>query len=158
MKKLNMLMMACALLFLACSDDDGDASDDTFFECTVDGEEFRTTGIWAYAVKFSTDNTISIYGNKDALEDDYQLCYISLEDNGRVGSYDLGTANTESIGFVYYNENNESYTSNLESGDGTLEITSIDDEGLEGTFSYDSFDGNGNKREVRDGKFRVEFQ
>lgn len=155
---MKLLSIASLLLtltcFLSCSNNQGES--DTFWECTIDGNNYRTTGTLAYAVRFDVDNTIAVYGSEDPLNTGYRNVFIATKDEGKVGKYDLALGG-DAVGTLFNSDGSNTYISGLGNGSGTMEITSINEEFVEGVFEFIGEDGNGAISEIKDGSFKVKF-
>lgn len=159
-KFLTLLLVTASIISCGKDDDGGTGSDgnsDTFWYCKIDGEDFRIDGEYAFASYFDVDNTIAVYGSEDQAVAGFASVFIALKnDDGMVGTYDL-SPDGDATGTYLDTDPSESFTTAFEGGEGTLEITSIDDEFVEGTFSFVAFDGNGNSKNITDGSFKVRF-
>lgn len=159
-KFLTLLLVTVSIISCGKDDDGGTSgggSSDTFWYCKVDGEDFRIEGDYAFATYFDIDNTIAVYGSEDQAVPGFATIFIALKnDDGMVGTYDL-SLNGDATGTYNDTDPSETFLSAFEDGGGTMEITKIDDEFVEGTFSFTAFDGNGNSKEITDGSFKVRF-
>ena len=147
---LNLLILA---LLAACGKDDV-ADKSNVFECVLDGEKYEVEGLFAYATKFETDNTVGIYGLQD--ESGENSIIVSIPDEGETKNYTMDGNTEGAYGIV--NLKGTVYLTSLEDGAGEVELTKVSETQIEGTFSFTAYDGSGNKVEVKAGEFKVEIR
>ena len=126
--------------------------------CAIDGQPYEITGQFAYAETFDVDNTIAVYGSEDPTTSGYKTVYISFKDSGVVGSYDLGI-NGGAVGTIFDSETGTTYISGFQGGNGTMDVSKVDTEEVEGSFEFTAV----NVADLNDtiiisgGSFKVKF-
>lgn len=147
MKKVIVVILACAMALTACKKDE---SENTFYlKANVNGVATRfdlstdTAGIYNNdfgAIKWVSYRTliVNVYNHTQKL---FFYNTISEEYHG-VGNYHIVGGN-ESTGGQFYQSS------------GTLNVTSDANEVVTGTFQYDFADSLGNVTHVTEGKFRL---
>jgi len=156
MKNLSFLFLlftSLTLTLTSCSkDDDGDGG--TRFECQVDGDGYKTTGINAYAVNFSGDS-YTVYGNMPGEE---TVIYINLDKSAGEGTFQMGDF-AGNISAYVSEPNNVSFSTILAAGTGEVTVSSLSDTRVKGSFSFNAvnFDNPTDFRVVTEGEFDVEF-
>jgi len=154
MKFTRALVFLVGITLLAACGKDNDAIDkNSKFGCTLDGNSYEAGGLFAYATKFDSDNTIAIYGLQE--NDTDNSLYIIIPDEGTTKTYQLGL-DKEGNGFAVLSKG--TFVTSLEDGSGEIQITKVDDKDIEGTFSFTAYDGSGNKVEVTSGEFKVNIR
>lgn len=153
MKNTFLALAAFGLLltFSACKKDNDKNS--TFFRFKVDGASFEATGLLAYAVDFSSENTF--YGIKD--QSGNESCYINVPATATPGTYTLDGGDYNAY---YIDANDKSYSTHWGDGIGTLTIEEIDGSHAKGTFQFDCYDSATEtlKKTITEGEFNVAFR
>jgi len=136
MKSLQYLFLALVLITSSCKKNKNEVnSSDTFWKCEIDGQAYEITGQFAYAESFDVDSTIAVYGSEDPTTTGYQTVYISFKDSGVEGSYDLGL-NGGAVGTIFNTGTGITYVSGLQGGGGTMNVSNVDADEVEGTFEF----------------------
>lgn len=142
-------LLFCAVLLVAC--DSNDSSDEDFatgtMEADLDGTAWQATNANANRISAAGISTLTIAGatvDADALS-------LALVNVTEAGTYDLGSGNTGS--FTRQGDFRSVFTSTS----GTVTISSINDEEVEGTFSFEAQDTSGNTLSVTNGRFKAGF-
>lgn len=153
--KLLTVLFLSATIFIACNKDDDDDDVGTFFECKIEGDEFRVTGTNAYAFDFTLDR-YGIYGSDI---DEETLIYINLPQSAGEGTYQMGALGGDVNAYLVYSDT-INYSTILGMDNGQVTITTYDPPLVEGFFNFTvtNFNDPGDTRVVTDGEFRVEFQ
>lgn len=159
LKFIALTLLAGSLTLSSCSkdDDNDDNSGGSFFECKIDGQQFRFTDTEAYAVDFSGDD-YTVYGS-DILGSPATTIYLNLLESSGEGTFDVGFTGQAS-GYVVLNDGSDTYTTLFGTNNGTITVTKFDPPNFEGTFSFTAnhTDNITDVVEVTDGKFKVEFR
>lgn len=174
MKTLNFksifTIFICTILMVSCSkDDDGDGS-------SGGGSEFLTAKIdgttWSASTDYDTTAaTISSSGNITVLalqgsDNNGNAINFNLPNYKGTGTYKTGDllTNTNQIQYVTIKPAIGSWMSNLASAalqitPGTITITTDNGKVIEGTFSFDGYNGTAKTtKKVTEGKFKVNIQ
>jgi len=155
MSKFLILIFTSALLFSSCAKDEESSSDNTsasFFQCKIDGTDYKITGDNnAYAKQTGSDLFV-IYGSEDATKANFRNVYISLPKVPSVGKYDI---NTNDIGSGSFFQSAKLYNSAFPGGSGTLEITEKTETRVKGTFNFVGTTTTSEQKNITDGSFDV---
>ena len=146
------LLFFTLLLTTACgSEDDGTSGpSDHFFNCKIDGVDYRSEGILAYATSFA-DGELGVYG----VQQDNTTIYLLLADGGSLGSYDLSTEDGNAF---YIDAAGNASTTSDPNASGTVTVNSFDGSRISGEFSFTSIDVNGAATAITEGSFSVELR
>lgn len=161
MKNIQIVLLLFTIsLFLSCgSDDDTGGSNDTFWKCKLNGQDYESSGLNAYAVDFTDD--IAVYGTGDVANNpNAPTMYISIDGRAEAGVYTLDS-NSETIGFYIpdLSNSNISYTTLGANGSGEINVTSNDGNIIEGTFNFVAQDFTTEEIvTVTEGEFRVDIR
>lgn len=150
-------ILCFALVFFSCNDDDssGDSSSGPFFQCKIDGQDYKVTGEnSAYAKKTGVDLFV-IYGSEDATKSGFRNVYISLTKEPSAGTYEI-TNNDVGTGSFLQPSTAVLYNSAFPGGSGKLTVTEKTATNIKGTFEYVAPDASGGaKRVITEGSFDV---
>lgn len=153
MKKSILVFLALAILSTsACKKDNNGDSGGSSFSAKLDGAAYEADGLWAYATDFSDRYTI--YG----LEDDGKgaTMYLSIPLNATEGTYPLKSEYPA----YYVDANGNTFSTVWSDGLGSVTITEIDADHVEGTFEFTAYDAVNAALAVvvTAGEFDVEFR
>ena len=127
--------------------------DKSFFVCKINGEEYKSEGILAYAVDF--DNTYNMYGLSSLNPDDMAM-YVAVDSKLGVGTHPF---NQDSYALIAPGDAT-AYATYWGDGSGEVTITEKTAKTVKGTFKFVavSSDDVNDKWEVTDGAFEVTFR
>ena len=129
-----------ATAFTSCSKNGDDqptptpTEDGPFFSMKMDGEQYLSEGLLAYAVDW--DDHVNVYGVKDL--DSGEAIYIAIPKEILETTYTFGD-NTEGT-FAVIAFEDHSYNTFYEGGEGQVTVTSFDGVNIKGTFSFTAVD------------------
>ncbi len=161
MKKLTyLLLMIAAVSFTACSNNDDDNNDgdgntgEEYLTAKVDGVNFEAAQTPAVIVSATNQNGVLVVQGG---QNDSQTIRINIFNYNGVGSYTSGDniTNTNSMSYSTLSPV-VSWVSSLDTGSGTLQVTSDDGTTIEGTFSFEGYNSeDGTTKNITDGKFKA---
>ncbi len=156
MTKYFILLLTITLAFTSCSDDDdsgsGGTNDSSFFQCKIDGADYKITGDnGAYAKQTGADLFV-IYGTEDVTKANFRNVYISLPKVPTKGTYDI-TSND--IGSGSFFQSAKLYNSAFPGGSGKLEITEISGSRVKGSFNFVATTVTSEQKKITEGSFDV---
>ena len=178
MKKIlyRLILLLPIILFCGCSNDDDSASQNPInqlpeatqtgentFGCLLDGEAFipggGTNPLDCVYQLINGDRFFNLQGNKrDA---NFNLLSISLTSFARKleagEKYQLLEESTGNVNAKYGINGNFYFTSEQYSGELTITHLDLTNQTISGTFFFDIIDQNGDLREIREGRFDMEF-
>nr|WP_294774162.1 DUF6252 family protein [uncultured Flavobacterium sp.] len=180
MKKLKIfgvvLTTALSTLFISCSSDDGGSgggfsgpSTGTFVKAKPGGSNFLAEGTFASGA-YSSGNLVLTGTSTTGKSIGIQL--YALDGTLDVGTYDVGALSNSSAytgNLTYIDVNTSTFevvtynSAFCDSSTGTIEITFVDANKIEGTFSFegkevrDGDDCSGSTKNVTNGSFRIEL-
>lgn len=128
---------------------------DSSFSCEIDGTKFSAEDLAAYATTFS-DGTTTVYGINDLNNSSTNLVYFSLPDNIQPGDY---TTNGDNVA-IYIDEQNSSFGSSWGQGSGTINVESVSESNIKGTFQFELYNSENatQKRSITKGEFDVLYR
>ena len=144
------IFLSVILLMPSCSKDEGIADEDYYFEVSIDGREFRTAGLTAYATALT--GSVNIFGADDL--NFSENIYIQLPEN-----FSEGTHTFDENTFGYYVINGTAY-STLAGGKGKVKIDHWDGIYIRGSFEMEvvNFDNSNDVVVMSSGKFDVKMR
>ena len=154
------LLAGSVLISCSKDDDDGDNGDNNnnipsgnMMKCKVDGAAWEAS----LAVVASSDPTVVTCTGSDS--NSRQLMF-SINNPDGTGSYALGGSMTNpNMGrWTTGLGQNDTYTTMLGQGSGTVNITAMDAEGFSGTFEFTAKNGAGEEVTISSGEFDAKFQ
>jgi hypothetical protein len=174
MKKMGIMAFAAmALCLTACSGDDGGNSGgggsslDTYVNAKVDGVTFKTFSVQGHslgaAMRTGTgDQTlISVSGSSASSmgSTDIKTIVISLLGITQPGTYTINSDSNSVLAYVDSASNISWDTSDCSGATGTIEITVLNDQKVEGSFSFTGKDDENcsSQKNITAGKFRGTF-
>ncbi len=134
-------ILAAALILTACSDDDSSGSggsSNSFIKAKVDNVQFKNLEIQGHSTTVATtsgtgDGRLIMISGADANMNNMAIIMMGINETGE---YTIDPEDDGSV-LAYVPSNSPSYdTSNCAGATGTLKITKINDERVEGTFSF----------------------
>jgi hypothetical protein len=165
------LFLSLSMLALSCSssDDDGGGGggstpSGTYIKAKVDGTQYVTYNIQGFSAGVATSSgsgsgrLIMITGGNDM--NGNTAFSINLLGINATGTYDIGPDSDSTLAFVMTGGSGVSYdTSNCAGATGTINITTLNDTKVEGTFSFTGKDDENctDSKSVTSGSFRGEF-
>jgi len=153
------LLPICACLVLclfSCGKDDVAPSDENHLTTFIDGVEFSADAEFAAAFEDEEDNELVILGSEDLNLPNARSVFFRLNGLGEVGTYELGL-DLDGHGF-YEIESIDGWYTFEPGGTGTLEITSITEERVKGTFFFTGLNEDGNSLSFTNGSFDVDIR
>ena len=179
MNDIKLFLCSAALLFLFSCDSDDDntlqnpinqlpeatQTGENTFGCLLDGEAFIPGGgiipLDCVYQLINGERFFNLQGNRR--DDDNNLERISLSTNAKElqegQTYQLLTKDSGNVfGAFFMNDTPQTFTDG-EENTGELKITHLDltNQIISGTFFFDIVDQNGDLREIREGRFDMEF-
>lgn len=164
MKKLTKLLafgILAGILFVSCSKDDDENGDDNnnnipsgnMMKCTVNGTAWEAT----LAVVASNNSGIVTCTGSDS--NSRQLMF-SINNAAGTGTYTLGGSltNTNMGRWTQGLGQNDTYTTMLGQGSGSVTISEMDNVGFSGTFQFTAKNGAGDEVTIASGEFNAKFQ
>lgn len=160
MKTLNLtsivfLFISSLVLFTSCGKDSDDpephGNDDFFFSCSLEGEVYDCIEVYSYALQDDEAGTMSVYG----VQPDGSAIYIKMPQNLSTGKHAFSTDI-----FSLISVGDKTYSTELGTPNGEINISKRTDEIIEGTFSYTTYDFDDYSQEliVDSGAFKVKFR
>ncbi len=155
-----MIGLVAGLFFTSCSKDDDDNGDNgngtptgNMLKCSVDGAAWEAT----LAVVATSDPTVVTCTGSDS--NSKQLMFSINNPNGP-GTYNLGGSLTNpNMGrWTKGLGQNDTYTTMLGQGTGTVTIEAMDDTGFSGTFEFTAKNGAGEEVSITAGEFNAKFE
>lgn len=171
MKKLNTLksftkvgVAAFILLLAACSDDNSSGSSgnpDGFIKGKVDGQQFTSLEVQGHSTTVATRTgtgdgmTIMVSGSNQDLN---TMTIITIGIT-QPGTYEIDSSDNSVLAFISQNDQLSYDTGECDGASGTLTITTLTDEKIEGTFSFVGKDGENcsASKTITNGSFRGVF-
>ncbi len=146
-------VVGLALLFAAISCNKDGSSSNTYFEFKVNGDQYKASGLLAYATEFSSDFTI--YGIQD--QNSKEVCFINLPKGIAAGTYALNDADHSGY---YIGADDTTYSTFWGASSGSVTLEEIDAAHVKGTFQFTVFDSGTEtiKKTLTEGKFNVNFR
>lgn len=162
LKFLAFLLVSSSIMLASCSKDDDDDDDnmnpstDIYFECRVEGVQFRARDMNAYGTNV-VNTKYFVYGSKP---DEGLLVYISLLGSEGEGTFKMGDFNNDIGGFISFDNGADIYSTALGTDNGTVTVTDYDPPFVEGTFKFTAshFNNVNDTLVVTEGRFRVEIE
>ena len=155
-----MIGLVAGLFFVSCSKDDDDDNGDNgngtpsgnMMKCSVDGTAWEAT----LAVVATSDPAVVTCTGSDS--NSQQLMFSINNPNG-TGTYTLGGSLTNpNMGrWTKGLGQNDTYTTMLGQGTGTVTIEAMDDAGFSGTFEFTAKNGAGEEVSITAGEFNAKF-
>ncbi|MBX2877347.1 MAG: hypothetical protein KTR30_34820 [Saprospiraceae bacterium] len=147
------LPLLLALVFSSCAkNNEGPAADDGLFvTCTMNGEEFKAEGTYAYAVDW--DDSYNVYG----LTVDDITMYVAIDQGITDGTHAF---NEETTFAIISREGGKSYSTLFEGGEGQVTVTERTATTVKGSFKFTAIETNDSNEKlvVENGKFQVQFR
>ncbi|MEM7087586.1 MAG: DUF6252 family protein [Bacteroidota bacterium] len=147
-KSAYLVMLCMAVMFTACKSDDNNNEEEQgaqggngteFLTAKVDGVDFEAAQDPAVIVSATVSNNVMAFqGGKNNGE----TIRGTINDYNGVGTYQTGNdiSNPNSLSYVTLTPV-AAWTSTFNIGSGTVEVTSDDGTTIEGTFSFEGFNG-----------------
>lgn len=150
-KSILSIVLFSILALVSCKKDED--SGGSSFTAKVNGENYEAKGLLAYATSFS-DYT-NIYGVADA-SGTGETMYIAIPTDATKGTYQLDA----DYPAYYVDADGNAFATVWGDGSGSVTITEIDADHVEGTFNFKAYDAATEtvEKAVTDGKFNVEFR
>jgi hypothetical protein len=154
-------LLSLIFIFTACNNDDdssGGSDSGSFFQCKIDGQDYKITGeTGAYAKKTGADLFV-IYGSEDATKQGFRNVYISLTAEPTTGTYEI-TNNDVGSGSFLQPSTAVLYNSAFPGGSGKLIVTEKTATNIKGTFEYVAPEASGaTKKVITGGSFDVKIK
>ena len=156
---LSLAMLAGMVLISCNKDDDDNGGDDNnnipsgnMMKCQVNGTAWEAT----LAVVATSDPAVVTCTGSDS--NSRQLMF-SINNPDGTGTYQLGGSLTNpNMGrWTQGLGQNDTYTTMLGQGSGTVNITAMDDNGFSGTFEFTAKNGAGEEVSIASGEFSATF-
>jgi hypothetical protein len=153
MKKSIFSIALFGILALVSCKKDEDSGGGSSFTAKVNGETYKADGLLAYATSFG-DYT-NVYGVADA-SGTGETMYFSIPTDASKGTYQFDA----DYPAYYVDADGNAFATVWGGGSGSVTITDIDADHVEGSFSFKAFDAatEAEEKAVTDGKFNVEFR
>ncbi len=152
MKKSILFVALFGLLSItSCKKDEDNGG--SSFTAKINGENYEAKGLLAYATDFSDYH--SVYGVKD-VSGTGETMYFSFPLDATKGTYPFDA----DYPAYYVDADGNAYATAWGGGSGSVTITEIDADHVEGTFQFKAFDAatEAVEKAVTEGKFDVEFR
>lgn len=161
------LFLSLSMLALSCSSDDvtggGSTPSGTYVKAKVDGTQYVTYSISGFSAGVATSTgsgsgrLIMISGSNDM--SGATSFSINLLGINSTGEYTIGPDSDSTLAFVLTGSGVSYDTSDCEGATGTINITTLNDSKVEGTFSFTGKDDDNctDSKSVTQGSFRGEF-
>ncbi|WP_460947457.1 DUF6252 domain-containing protein [Spirosoma daeguense] len=125
----------------------------TGFVAKIDGKDYMPDLVYSKAVMPGNDGYYGIYGLDSKTGD---VVFIGLPYAALVGTHKLSYVN---YGGFSLGSGNDSFSTRVEPGEGTVTITKMTTTNVEGTFSFTAYNDKGTvKRTITEGRFNVPFK
>ncbi len=150
-KSILSIVLFSILALVSCKKDNGGGGNSFFAK--INGETFEVDGFYAYAADF--DDHFNIYGVKD--EGQGETIYVAVPTGTAKGTYAFDADNF----YAYYTDpDGGAFSTVWGGGSGSVTISEIDADHVEGTFQFNAFDAatEAVEKAVTEGKFNVEFR
>lgn len=158
-KVIFLAMMAVSISLASCKKDDDDNPDpennntsNGTMTAKVDGVDFEAT----LAVQASLDEGVFVVAGNNG---NSQQIQITLNGVSSAGTFQIGGSATNPNMGLYVDgpSAEESYTTIVGVGSGTVELTELTDSSAKGTFSFEARNTPGDVVNVTEGSFEVSF-
>lgn len=164
------LFLSLSMVVLSCSsDDDGGSSggsvpNGTYIKAKVDGTQYVTYNIQGFSAGVATSTgsgagrLIMVTGSNDMGGE--TAFSVNLVGINATGEYQIGPDSDSTLAFVLTGGSGVSYdTSDCAGATGTINITTLNDTKVEGTFSFTGKDDENctDSKSITSGSFRGEF-
>ena len=164
LKTLSILLIWVTLLCSCNKDDDNDSSDaaEGFVSAKIDGVDWKSSSDYKTTGAKKTGNILAVQGS----DNDGNAINFSIANYNGVGTYKTGDSYTNSNQLLYVTINPiVSWFSNLATAalgslsPGTINITIDDGKTVEGTFSFNGYNGETETiKKITDGEFKASIE
>lgn len=149
MKKIvSLLAAAVTLLLFSCSSDDGGAPA-LFFKWTEGGKSYKAENVFTY----QTPGMLILFGGNDGTGNESRGMAFRLPPDIDNGTYNLVSNNVD--GTVHFVAEYQEGEITATSTSGTLTITKVDEEYIQGKFEFTAANGDGAPVAITKGSFRT---
>jgi hypothetical protein len=150
-KSILSIVLLGILAFVSCKKDEDKGGNS--FTAKINGETYEAEGLLAYATSFG-DYT-NVYGVADA-SGTGETMYFAIPTDAAKGTYQINA----DYPAYYVDADGNAFATVWGGGSGSVTITELDADHVEGTFQFTAFDAatEAVEKDVTDGKFDVEFR
>lgn len=142
------LFLFVATMMVACSNDDDSNNDsngnDIFISFKANGTEYNIEPYSASSMKID-------FGGDQGMGEDFRSISLSMPLDFTEGEHNI----VDSFETEDYNANYSEGDVTIDASSGTLDVTNISDEYIEGSFTFTGQDDEGNTYSITQGSFKV---
>lgn len=159
MKKSILIVLTIVSLSLVnCNKDNAEDTNPSgeFVTCKVDGVDFSASADYDTTAATKTNGILTIQGSDNSGKAIHVLIHNYIGE----GTYHTGDnlSNTNSLSYITVNPV-ASWMSTFDVGSGTLEVTTDDDNTVEGAFFFEGYNAdNQTTKSITNGSFKANFQ
>jgi len=149
MKFLFTLIIVSTLVFTSCKKDNDPLTGDGNMELVIDGDSWNAS--LAVVANKSAENIVTVTGS----DSNAKQCQIIILNCNAIGTYNLSDPNIGRWTAGLAQE--QTYTTSVGLGTGTVEITELSDTGISGTFHFSAKNTEIEQITITEGNFNAVF-